>query len=359
MKKKYLGLTALTASGLFVSLGYPFFKLIVRAGDNKKGSRKKWFSFRHTRINHPRNGYEDKYEEGKAWCMSFVDTEDGTDKESGANELSYYPSKAAAVEQDGRLTVKMTDMYITSQDGLHLHAYYLPAADSKRIVLLSHGYRGSGFSDFANTAKFLHDNGCDLLFIDQRCCGRSEGKYITFGAKEHLDVLDWTDMLAKNNSAGLPIYLYGESMGAASVLMAAGHTLPDCVRGIISDCGFTSMKQQLRDIADEWFHIQWIELLLMRVSLFCRLFAGFKMSDADTADALSKCTVPVLFFHGSNDTYVKAHNSVINFELCRSKKELVIIPGARHLCCPYVDEALYREKITEFFSGNDQFQVLF
>ena len=329
MNKKFFGFTTLAATGAFVFMGYPFFRLIVCAGDRDNGNsnNKKWFSFRHTKINHPRNGYEDKYEEGKAWCMSFVDSEDG---------------------------LKMKDLYITSQDGLRLHAYYFPSENPRRIVLLSHGYRGSSFGNFANTARFLHENGCDLLFIDQRCCGKSEGKYITFGAKEHLDVLDWTDLLAKNNTAGLPIYLYGESMGAASVLMAAGHTLPDCVRGIISDCGFSSMKQQLRDIADEWFHIQWIELLLMRVSLFCRLFAGFKMSDADTADALSRCTVPVLFFHGSNDTYVKAHNSVINFELCRSKKELVIIPGARHLCCPYVDEALYREKLSEFFLRNDQ-----
>lgn len=344
MNKKYLGFTALAASGAFIFMGYPFFRLIVCAGDkdNVNNNNKKWFSFRHTRINHPRNGYEDKYEEGKAWCMSFVDAEND------------HPSKTNTADLNGCSPVKMADLYITSQDGLRLHAYYFPSDNPKRIVLLSHGYRGSSFGNFANTARFLHENGCNLLFIDQRCCGRSEGKYITFGAREHLDILDWTDMLAKNNTANLPVYLYGESMGAASVLMTAGHKLPDCVRGIISDCGFSSMRQQLRDIADGWFHIRWIDLLLLRVDLFCRLFAGFKMADADTADALSKCTVPVLFFHGSNDTYVKAHNSVINFELCRSKKELVIIPGARHLCCPYADEKLYRDKLTEFFSKNEQ-----
>lgn len=317
---KFTGIALLVALGAFVSLGYPFFKLIVYAGDKKSHSGRKWSGFKHTRINHPRNGFERKYEEGKAWCAG-------------------QPLK---------------DMYITSEDGLKLHAYYLPATEHRRIVLLSHGYRGSGFGDFANTARFLHDNGCDLLFIDQRCCGESEGKYITFGAKEQLDVLKWTKVLENINRDDLPIYLYGESMGAATVLMAAGHPLPVNVRGIICDCAFSSMKQQLRDIAGGWFHIHWIELLLLRVDLFCRLFADFRMSDADTDKAISGCRLPILFFHGSEDTYVKAHNSVENYEKYGSKKELVIISGARHLCSAYADEELYRSKLLDFFKANDR-----
>lgn len=302
--------------GAFVSLGYPFFKLLVDGEKGYKSGESKWISLKHPRINHPRNGYENKYEEGKAWC------------------------KAQAME----------DRYITSRDGLRLHAYYLRCSDAKRIVLLSHGYRGSGFGDFANMAKFLHENGCDLLFVDQRCCGKSEGRYITFGAKEQWDILDWTIMLAKEDVFDLPIYLYGESMGAAAVLMASGHALPAQVKGLICDCGFSSMKQQLRDIAKEWFHLHFIELLLIRVDLFCFLFAHFRMSDADTARALSINEVPVLFFHGKQDTFVNVQNSVRNHALCPAPKELVVINDARHLCSAYADEKLYRKKILNFFS---------
>ncbi len=321
MKKRYFSLAAAIAGGsAFVALGYPFFKLIVCGGSKKTESALKWFSLKHTKVNHPRNGYEDKYEAGKAWCMAQP----------------------------------MEDWYLRTGDGLKLHAYYLKAKDPERIVLLSHGYRGSGFGDFANTAKFLHENGCDLLFIDQRCCGKSEGEFITFGAKEQWDVLRWTQRLAEKNFAHLPIYLYGESMGAATFLMTAGHKLPVYVKGLISDCGFCSMKHQLRDIASEWFHIHWIELLLLRVDLFCRLLGGFKMSEADTKEAMRQCNLPVLFFHGEEDSYVKSHNSVINHERCHSEKELVIIPGARHICSPYVDEKLYRNKLMEFFKKHDK-----
>ena len=302
--------------GAFVSLGYPFFKMLVDGKKGYKSGESKWISLKHPKINHPRNGYEKKYEDGKAWCMAQT----------------------------------MEDRYITSRDGLRLHAYYLRCSDAKRIVLLGHGYRGSGFGDFANTAKFLHENGCDLLFVDQRCCGKSEGRYITFGAKEQWDILDWTEMLAREDTYGLPIYLYGESMGAATILMASGHPLPDKVRGLVCDCGFSSMKQQLRDIAKEWFHLHFIELLLMRVDLFCFILAHFRMSDADTAKALSTNKLPVLFFHGSDDTFVNVRNSVRNHAMCRAPKELVVIDGARHLCSAYANEKLYRKKLLEFLS---------
>lgn len=235
----------------------------------------------------------------------------------------------------------------------YLHAYYLPTKEAKRFVLLSHGYKGSGFGDFAYTARFLHENACNLLFIDQRCCGLSEGEYITFGAKEQWDVQQWSYYIAARNREKLPIYLYGESMGAAAVLMASGHKLPEEVKGLIADCGFCSMKRQLQDIAANWFHLGWVELLLFRVDLFCRMFGRFRMSDADTIEAMKKNKRPVLFFHGEADTYVVPENSVYNYALCSAPKELVIIPEARHLCAPYAAPELYRQKLLDFFEKYD------
>lgn len=307
------------AFSIFMMPGWSFFEIIVRCKPKKDLNRKKWFQLSHTKINHPRHKFEKEYEEGKAWCR----------------------------EQ------KMQDCYMKSEDGLLLHGLYLPAGKAERFVLLCHGYKGSGFGDFANIAKFLHENHCNLLFIDQRCCGESEGQFITFGAKEQHDVRKWADFIAKRNKNKLPIYLYGESMGAASVLMASGHKLPQEVKGLIADCGFCSMRGQLRDMAANWFHLNWVELLLFRVDLFCRLFAGFSMKEADTTKAMKTNKRPVLFFHGDKDTYVVSGNTKINYSLCRASKELVIIPEARHLCSAYEAAELYREKLLLFFEKYD------
>ena len=315
---KILGV-AVTAVSIFMAAGWSFFNMIVRCKEQKKLMKRKWFQLSHTTINHPRHKFEKEYEEGKAWCM----------------------------RQD------MQDCYMKSKDGLLLHAYYLPAENAERFVLLSHGYKGSGFGDFAYTSRFLHENRCNLLFIDQRCCGASKGEYITFGAMEQYDVQRWAYYIARRNKKKLPLYLYGESMGAASVLMASGHRLPQEVRGLIADCGFRSMKGQVKDMAANWFHLHWIGLLLLRLDLFCTVLAGFRMRDADTAEAMGSNRRPVLFFHGEKDTYVDQKNSRYNYSICQAPKELVVIPEARHLCSAYVQPELYREKLLQFFAKYD------
>ena len=315
---KILGAAAVAAS-VFMASGWSFFKMTVRCKKQKKLLKKKWFQLSHTKINHPRHKFEKEYEDGKMWCMRQ----------------------------------NMQDCYIKSSDGLILHAYYLPARNAEIFVLLIHGYKGSGFGDFAYTSRFLHENHCHLLFIDQRCCGMSQGKYITFGAMEQYDVQKWAYYIARRNKSRLPIYLYGESMGAAAALMASGRKLPKEVKGLIADCGFRSMKQQIKDMAANWFHLHWIGLLLLRLDLFCAISAGFRMKEADTTNAMKKNKRPVLFFHGEEDTYVNPKNSTYNYSVCQASKELVLIPGARHLCSAYVEPELYREKILCFFAKYD------
>lgn len=310
--------------GVFMQFGWSFFSKMVRCKRKKKNeknvtTKKRKMTLSHLKVNHPRHRFEETYEEGKRWCR----------------------------EQN------MQDCYIRSDDGLLLHAYYLKADEAKRTILLSHGYRGSGFGDFANIARFLHENECNLLFIDQRCCGESEGEYITFGALEQKDVQKWAYYLAHRNKDRLPIYLYGESMGASAAIMASGRELPKDVRGIIADCGFRSMQDQLRDMAANWFHLNWIELLLFRVDIFCRVFGHFKMSDADTTYALLNNKRPILFFHGSKDTFVDVRNTKYNYSICQAKKQVIIVGNARHLCSAYVNPELYRRKIMEFFAKYD------
>ncbi len=313
-------------TAVFFSMGWPFFHFITYAGKKKsperKEGRKKWFALKHTQINHPRNGFAVEYDRVRSWCE----------------------------------TQPMQDWYMHSRDGLNLHACYYPVENAKRFVILCHGYRGTRFGTVAHIAEFLREEKCNLLFIDQRCCGESEGDYITFGARESLDILDWLHRVQAVNPEHLPIYLYGQSMGATSILLASGQGLPTEVRGLIADCGFCSMKQQMRDVASGWFHLKWIELLLFRVDIFCRICGGFAMGETDTAQALQRNNKPVLFFHGSEDTYVWPHNTVENYERCRAEKEMVMIRGARHVCSSYVNPELYRRKVKEFFEKHDGVQ---
>ena len=309
--------------GLYMSMAWPFFRLFCYSGKKKSKSRekskKKWFSMDHPKVNHPSYKHAEEYAKVQEWCQAQP----------------------------------MKHWFIRSTDGLRLHGCYLPAENPKRFVVMCHGFRGHSFGSIASEAQFLHEHDCNILLIDMRCCGDSEGTYITYGAKEQYDVLEWMGRIRKENPNRLPVYLYGQSLGATTAILAAGHTAPGELRGVIADCGYHSMRQELKEVANEWFHMKNIESLLMRVDFFCRVLAGFSMKETDTTVALRKTTYPILFFHGETDTFVNPKNTIDNYKLCASKKELVLVPDARHLCSCYEAPELYEEKMMSFFEKYD------
>ena len=128
---------------------------------------------------------------------------------------------------------------ITSFDGLKLYGLYLPTPNARATILCFHGYRTVGLQDFAPMPAFYHSLGLNVLIVDQRACGKSEGKYTTFGILERYDVLAWAQYLERRLD-DMPLLLDGLSMGASSVMLAADLPLPKSVHGIVADCGFTS-----------------------------------------------------------------------------------------------------------------------
>ena len=244
---------------------------------------------------------------------------------------------------------KMEDVWIRSADGLKLHARFFAASvPAKRAVICCHGYRGAPFADFASSVPWLHENGCDLLLIDERTHGQSEGEYITYGAKEQEDIRRWAADLDAHYKGTMPLYLYGVSMGCSSVLMAAGGHLPASVKGVIADCGYSSMIHMFKDASSRLFHIPAVPLIWF-LDLECRMRAKFAMKDADAAKAMATCVTPVLFIHGTADEFVLPENSKTNYDACKAKKKLVPIAGAQHACSYHENTAQYQAEVLQFF----------
>jgi len=273
---------------------------------------------------------------------------DGETKE--AAPLSRYGS-APEKDREWLKSQLMEEAVIRSSvDDTMLFGRYFSCEAPKRKILCVHGYRASANSDFSGMAKWLHDNDCALLLIDQRACGHSEGDYVTFGAKEKYDVLDWLDWLADRGPKNIPIYLFGVSMGATTVCCASEFDLPKETAGIIADCGFTSMKDILAKSAKEWFHLPKYPLL-WSVGSECESAAHFRIQDADAESALRKCRVPVLFIHGTADEFVPPSQAIRNYHACASKyKDILWIDGAGHACSMYQDPQKYQMAVSDFFT---------
>lgn len=252
---------------------------------------------------------------------------------SAAKLAEVTPDSRDQIIQDGMaylLAQPQDEVSIKSHDGLTLCGVFYPAHCKKaeRTILCVHGFYSYGLHDFGAVAEFYLNNQCNMLVIDHRAHGKSEGKYRTFGVKERLDVVDWAQWLV-NRDAETPIYLDGISMGCSTVLMACSMLLPKQVVGVIADCGYTSPKEIFTHVLKLWFHLPAFPVLPI-AGIFCRLFAGFSIQE-DTRRHIADLKLPIMFFHGADDNFVPTYMSQHNYDACSSPhKSIKITEKAGH-----------------------------
>lgn len=241
---------------------------------------------------------------------------------------------------------------IQSFDGLTLRARWYPAEQAKGTILLMHGYRANGFANFGYVMEFYHNLGYHLLLVSQRSHWESEGKYICFGVKERFDCRDWAEYLSKRpECVGKSIFLNGVSMGATTVMMATGLDLPETVDGVIADCGFTSPWDVVADLAKRRFHLP-VHPLLEGLDCMTRWFAGFRLRECSTLDALRRCKIPVLFLHGERDRFVPCAMTKKNYAACAAEKQLITVPEARHGGSYLTDQMGCQNALRHFLSAH-------
>ena len=158
-----------------------------------------------------------------------------------------------------------------------------------------------------------------MILVDERGHGRSEGRVLSFGIKEQYDCLEWTKYATERFGEDTKIVLGGISMGAAIVLLAAGLDLPNTVKGILADCGYTSPKEIVQKVSGD--RGLPVKVMYPLARLGAKLFGHFDLEDGDTEEALRKCKVPVLFIHGEDDRLVPCEMSRRNYAACASEKK--------------------------------------
>lgn len=239
---------------------------------------------------------------------------------------------------------------ITSYDGLRLSAWVVERENARGTFLMCHGYRSRGFLDFSCVFRFFHERGFNLVVIEQRACGNSEGNIITFGIKESQDVKSWAEWTKQRFGDDLPIILAGVSMGCTSALLSLAYGLPENVKGIIADCGYTSPWRQLAYILKRDYKLPPFPILYAVNWLFRRK-TGVDLRQADTLPILQESKTPILFIHGGADRFVPTDFSVESWRACSADKDILIVEGASHGTSALAESELYCEKAGEFLDG--------
>lgn len=244
---------------------------------------------------------------------------------------------------------ELSEWEIKNKEGLNLWAQYYPAKDENEITILAiHGYTVD-HRDIVPAIKPFVEQGYSVLAIDQRGRGNSEGDYLGMGYLEKNDVIEWIDAIIEH-SPNNKIILYGESMGAATALLTAGEKLPENVIGVIEDCGYTSAYEMFEDQLKERFNLPAFPFLPV-AELIGQIRAGYDFGNASPIKALKNATLPILFIHGGDDTYVPTWMGEKLYDSYQNQKELLIIPGAEHGASADINPDLYYKTIFEFISN--------
>ncbi len=227
-------------------------------------------------------------------------------------------------------TVESEELYIESRDGIRLHATYIPPKGKlKKIALCVHGIKSYGKREFCIQAKDFYENSIGTFLIDQRGCGKSEGKYVTYGRKEADDCYRWLGFINEKWGKKTDIFIYGISMGSASVMLLNDYRLPSNVKYLVADCGYSSVKTQLTDTFKSL-------KIPSKVAYFCYGMACFMHSiyepnAVNPIESMEKCELPVIIAHGSEDSVISVENAYAIYDACPSKdKKLFIVEGAGH-----------------------------
>lgn len=251
------------------------------------------------------------------------------------------------------LTEKSEDVYITTSNNgsLKLHAYEVRNKTNSNIwTIVVHGYCSQG-KDMIYYAKEYYNRGYNVLVVDLRGHGQSEGDYIGMGWHDRLDLVDWINYLINKNS-NCNIILHGVSMGAATVMMATGENLPNNVKVAIEDCGYSSIWEEFEMQLNVLFNLPTFPVL-NAASTVCKIKAGYTIKEGSAIEQVKKSKTPTLFIHGDQDTFVPFEMLDKVYQAANCEKEKLVVEGAAHAASASVNSELYWETIDEFIRGRN------
>lgn len=241
------------------------------------------------------------------------------------------------------------EVSIESSDGLTLVGdVFTTDEDSHLWVIAVHGYKGDR-DDMYNIASFYALEGYNVLTPDLRASGESEGTYIGMGWLDRYDLLLWIDYIIDLDPEA-EIVLHGVSMGGATVMMVSGEDLPDNVVAIVEDCGYTSVWDIFSDELSYLFGLPEFPVLYV-ANIISGIRAGYTFSEASSLDQVANAEVPILFIHGSEDTFVVTDMVYEVYDACSSEKELLIVEGAGHGESYKLDPELYFDTVFSFLES--------
>lgn len=231
---------------------------------------------------------------------------------------------------------------LTSHDGLALKAIYYPGNSDKTMIWV-HGYTSHAERESAFPALFYRSMGFNVLIPYLRTHGPSEGKHITLGALEHLDVMRWVDQINELHPTG-SILIHGLSMGGGIVLDLAVKEMKN-VKCLIADAPSADIEDSIRTICNSVFKKSGNRVSPLVLKRFRNKF-GVDASEFDRTRNIAKGRYPLLLSAGSMEKLADTLESIRKNNPMETS--VIILPGCNHGNGMYKQTELYQTAIREF-----------
>lgn len=230
---------------------------------------------------------------------------------------------------------------LDSESGSRIAGWHIRSKVANGVVVLLHGIRGCRLS-MLKRGEFLHDAGYSVVMIDLQGHGESQGKAITLGHLESMDVRAAVDF-AKEKHPGESIGVIGVSLGGASALLAS----PLGVDALIVESTYPDITVAVQNrVSDQLGLLASVPSWLLLVQLEPRL--GVSPNDLRPIDHVSQVECPIFLISGADDVHTTPEETRQMFEIANEPKALWIVPGAAHIDLHETASDEYESRILSF-----------
>ena len=219
------------------------------------------------------------------------------------------------------------EVRFSSRDGLRLAGWFIPG-DSPACVILAHGH-GRSRGELLPHADFLHRAGFSVFLFNFRNRGESEGKAVTMGVHEPLDLLGALDHLhGRSEVDATRIGVLGVSLGATAALVAAAEA-PE-LRAVAAESSFARLGDLISHGLRHFFHLPSFPLApLARWMIERQLHVDLAtVAPLETVGLLSPR--PLLLIDDELDEVLGPGQGQALFDAAGEPKELWVVPHAAH-----------------------------
>jgi uncharacterized protein len=235
---------------------------------------------------------------------------------------------------------------LTARDGIRLHSWLFRSPTATASVIVLHGHGGNKHMTLP-LAGMLHPD-YNVLLLDHRGHGDSEGLRTTIGYEERLDVHAAVDVLVGRGLG--PVGIFGMSMGAATAILAAAED--ERIAAIVADSPYARLRWAVQGAANlRGYPPALTPAMAYLGCLTTSLHLRYRMQAFDPVEVIGRIAPrPILLMHGTKDEIIPVASAHALYARAGEPKELWLQEGQLH--CRAVEELYeqFGDRVHDFFN---------